>query len=150
VSPALVADGNLQPPAQLAEAADPWQFPQTHHLQQQQHQQQKVTSSLDSLNVLSFPNRLTGGRVSLALVADGKLLSPKELRAQIKRLLEIIKAAAQFFAQRLPRWQRRRQEASMPIQQQLQQQSLAQQQQQVVCVSLVSLLLISSIPSQHN
>jgi hypothetical protein len=115
-----------------------------------QQQQQKVTASLDSLNLLLFPDRITGRRVSLALFSGGKLLSPAQLRAQIMHPLEIITAEARFFAQRSPRWKHRRQEAPMPIHHQLQQQSLALQQQQVVCVSLMSLLLISSTPSQHN
>jgi hypothetical protein len=53
--------------------------------------------------------------VSLALVADGKLPSLAQLRAQTKRLLEIITAAAQIFAQRSPRWKHRRQEALPPL-----------------------------------
>jgi hypothetical protein len=70
-----------------------------------------------SSNVLSFPDRLTGRRVSLALVAHGKLLSPAQLRAQIKHPLELIKADAYLFAQRSPRCKhgRRRQEALPPI-----------------------------------
>jgi hypothetical protein len=40
---------------------------------------------------LSFRDRLTGRRVLLALVPDGKLQSPKELRAQIMRPLKFIK-----------------------------------------------------------
>jgi hypothetical protein len=38
-------------------------------------------------NVLSFPDRLTGRRVSLALVADGKLQSRQQLYALIMRPL---------------------------------------------------------------
>ena len=68
-----------------------------------------------SSNLLSFPDRFTGRRVSLALVANGKLLSPVQLRAQPKRLLEIIKAVAWFFSQRSPRWKHRRQEALQPL-----------------------------------
>jgi hypothetical protein len=64
---------------------------------------------------LSFPDHLTGRCVSLALVADGKLQSPTELRAQIKRPLELMKAEAQFFAQRSPRFKIRRQEALPPL-----------------------------------
>jgi hypothetical protein len=61
---------------------------------------------------LSFTDDLTGRRVSLAIVADGKLQSPEELRAQIKRplRLELIKSEVQF-AQRL----HRRQEALPPL-----------------------------------
>ncbi len=55
-----------------------------------------------SSNDLSFRDRRTGRRVLLALVAGGKLQSPKELRAQIKSPLEFMKAAAWFFARRSP------------------------------------------------
>ena len=58
---------------------------------------------------LVFTDSLTGRPVSLAL--GGLLLSPAQLRAQIKRPLELIKAEARFFAQRLPRCKHRRQEA---------------------------------------
>jgi hypothetical protein len=51
-------------------------------------------SSAMSSNVLSFTDRLTVRPLSLALVADGKLLSPAQLRLQIKRPLELMKAAA--------------------------------------------------------
>ncbi len=63
------------------------------------------SSSSESSNVLLFPDRLTGRRVSLALVADGKLQSPAQLRAQIMRPLELIKTEAQFFTLRLHRRQ---------------------------------------------
>ena len=56
-----------------------------------------------SSNVLAFPDHLTGRPVSLALVVDGNLLSPAQLRAQIiKRPLELMKASAWFFARRSP------------------------------------------------
>ena len=58
-------------------------------------------SSMSS-KVLSFPDHLTGRRVLLALVADGKLESPAQLRAQIMRPLELMKAAEWFFAPRSP------------------------------------------------
>ena len=51
-------------------------------------------SSDESSNVLSFPDRLTSGRVLIALVPGGKLQSPKELRARIKSPLELMQAAA--------------------------------------------------------
>jgi hypothetical protein len=73
------------------------------------------SSSSMSSNVLSFPHRLTGTRVSLALVADGKLQSPAQLRAQIKRPLELIKANARFFSQRSTLCKRPRQEALPPL-----------------------------------
>jgi hypothetical protein len=49
-----------------------------------------ASSSSMSSSVLSFTDHLTCRRVSLALVADGKLQSPEELRAQIKRPLELM------------------------------------------------------------
>lgn len=55
---------------------------------------------------LSFTDDLTSRRVLLAIVANGKLLSPEELRSLIKRPLELIKTEVQF-AQR----SHRRQEA---------------------------------------
>ncbi len=68
-----------------------------------------------SSNVLLFPDRLTGRRVSLALVADGKLRTPAELRAQIKRPLELIKASARIFAQLSPFCKDHRQEGLPPL-----------------------------------
>jgi hypothetical protein len=64
---------------------------------------------------LSFTNYLTGRRVSLALVADGELQSPAELRAQIMRPLELIKCQKSFFAQRSPRCKHHRQQALQPL-----------------------------------
>ncbi len=58
---------------------------------------------------LAFPNRHNGRIVLLALVLDGKLQSPKQLRAQIKRPLEFIKNEAWFFAHH------RRQQALTPL-----------------------------------
>ena len=59
---------------------------------------------------LAFPDHLTGRRVSLVIVAaDGKLQSPKELRAQIMRPLKFIKYQKWFFAHR------RRQQALPPL-----------------------------------
>ena len=66
-------------------------------------------------SILSFPDRLTGRRASLDLVADGNLQTPAQLRAQIMRPLELIKAEARLFAQRSPRWQHRRQQALPPL-----------------------------------
>ncbi len=62
---------------------------------------------------LSFTDSLTGRPVSLAL--GGHLLSPAQLRAKIKRPLDLIKAEARFFAQRSPRYKHRRQAALPPI-----------------------------------
>ena len=51
-----------------------------------------------STHTLSYPDRLTGTRVSIVIVARGILKSPKELRAQIMRVLELIKRHKCFFA----------------------------------------------------
>jgi hypothetical protein len=64
---------------------------------------------------LSVSDHLTGRRVSIALVADGKLLSPQELRAQIKHPLELMQAAAWFFAQQLPGMKRHREAPPPPL-----------------------------------
>jgi hypothetical protein len=53
--------------------------------------------------------------VSLVLDADGKLQSPEELRASLKRPLALIKAEAWFFTQKLSRCNQRRQEALPPL-----------------------------------
>jgi hypothetical protein len=53
--------------------------------------------------------------LSVDLVADGKLLSPAQLRARIKRPIELIKAEAFFFAQRSFRHRHCRQEALLPL-----------------------------------
>jgi hypothetical protein len=66
-------------------------------------------------NVLSFTDRLTGRRVSLALVADGKLQSPLKFRAQIKRPLELMQAAAWFFTRQSPGMKRYREEPPPPL-----------------------------------
>ena len=73
------------------------------------------SSSFMSPNVLAFPDHLTGRRVSLALVADGKLESPSQLRAQIMLPLELMKAAAWFFALRSPGIKRHREEPPPPL-----------------------------------
>jgi hypothetical protein len=74
----------------------------------------KSSSSMPS-NVLSFPDRLTGRRLSLDLVADGKLQLPAQLRAQIKRPLELMQAAAWFFALQSPGMKRHREEPPPPL-----------------------------------
>jgi hypothetical protein len=51
---------------------------------------------------LSYTAQGTGRRVSISLVADGNLLTPTELRARIKRPLDVMQAQAWFFAQRSP------------------------------------------------
>ena len=57
----------------------------------------------------SFPDRLSGRRVSLALVADGNLQSPAQLYAQIMHPLKLIIIEARFFAHH------RRQQALPPL-----------------------------------
>jgi hypothetical protein len=58
----------------------------------------------------AFPDRLTGRRVLIVIDPDvGKLLSPKQLRAQIKRPLKFIKCQKWFFAHH------RRQQALPPL-----------------------------------
>ena len=69
----------------------------------------------DDDDFLSFPDRHTGRRESLALVADGKLQSPAQLRAQIMRPLKLMKAAAWFFALQSPGRKRHREEPPPPL-----------------------------------
>jgi hypothetical protein len=59
--------------------------------------------------VLSFHHRLTHRRVSLVLDPDGKLQSPKQLRAPMMRPLQFIKCHKWFFAHH------RRQQALLPL-----------------------------------
>ena len=62
-------------------------------------------------------DQLTGRRMSpLAAIRDahGNLQSPAQLRAQIMRPLELIKAETRLLAQRAPLWQHRRQQALPP------------------------------------
>ncbi len=68
-----------------------------------------------SASSLSFTDHLTGTPVSFVLDADGKLQSPEELRAPLKRPLALIKAEAWFFTQKLSRCNYRRQEALPPL-----------------------------------
>jgi hypothetical protein len=74
-----------------------------------------ASSSSSTSNPLSFTDYLTGNRLSLALVADGKLQSPAELRAQIKRPLELMQAVAFFFERQLPGMMRHREEPPSPL-----------------------------------
>jgi hypothetical protein len=66
-------------------------------------------------NVLAISDRLTGRRVFLALVADGKLQLPAQLRVQLMRPFELIKAAAWFFARQSPGTKRHREEPPPPL-----------------------------------
>ena len=69
------------------------------------------SSSHESSNVLNLAisDCLTGRTVFVALVPGGKLLSPKELRAQIMRVLRLFKCHKWFFAHH------RRQPALLPL-----------------------------------
>ena len=73
------------------------------------------SSSDESSNVLLFPDHLTGRRVSLDLVADGKLQSRQQLYAHIMRPLELMQAAAWFFARQSPGMKRHREEPPPPL-----------------------------------
>jgi hypothetical protein len=66
------------------------------------------TSSTTSIS-LSFTDGLTETPVSLALVADGNVLTPAQLRAQIMRPLKLIRCQKWFFAHHL------RQQALPPL-----------------------------------
>jgi hypothetical protein len=74
-----------------------------------------ASSSSQSPSHLAFTDRLTGRRVSLDLVADGKLQSPSQLRAQIMRPLELMQATAWFFALQSPDMKRHREEPPPPL-----------------------------------
>ncbi len=73
------------------------------------------SSDDESSNVLSFPDCLAGRRVSLALVSDGILQSPAQLRAPIMKPLEFIMAEARFSTLRSPLCKHRRQRALPPL-----------------------------------
>ena len=74
-----------------------------------------VAKALPKKNALSFRDRFAGQRVTLALVADGKLQSPAQLRAQIMRPLEFMQAAVWFSAQQSPGMKRHREEPPLPL-----------------------------------
>ncbi len=73
------------------------------------------SSSDESSIPLSFSDRLTGRRVSLALVAHGKLQSRQQLYAHIMRPLLLMQAAAWFFARQSPGMKRHREEPPPPL-----------------------------------
>ena len=68
-----------------------------------------------STNVISFLDHLTCRRVSLDLVADGKLQPPAQLRAQIMCPLQLMQAAAWFFARQSPGMKRYLEEPPPPL-----------------------------------
>ena len=74
-----------------------------------------ASSSPHSTRPLAFTDNLTGRRVSLDLVADGKLLSPAQLYAHIMRPFELMQAAAWFFARQSPGMKRHREESPPPL-----------------------------------
>jgi hypothetical protein len=73
------------------------------------------SSSDESPNVLAFPDRFAGRRVSIVLVIDGILQSPKKLFTQIMRPLELIQAAAWFCSRQSPGMKRHREEPPPPL-----------------------------------
>jgi hypothetical protein len=74
------------------------------------------SSSHESPNVLAFPDCLTGTRVAIVFdPVGGKLPLPKELRAQIMRPLELMQAAARFFALQSPGMKRHLEELPPPL-----------------------------------
>jgi hypothetical protein len=64
---------------------------------------------------LSCTDHFIAKRVSLALFTDGKLQSPAQLRAHIMRPLELMQAAAWFFARQSPGMKRHREEPPPPL-----------------------------------
>jgi hypothetical protein len=72
--------------------------------------------SFDELSIpLTFSDRLTGRRVSLALARDGQLQTPARLRAQIMRLLKLMQAAAWYCAWPSHGMKRLREESPPPL-----------------------------------
>ena len=74
-----------------------------------------VSAAAAAANVLSFRDCLAGRLVSLALVPGGKLQSPKQLYAHIKRPLEFMQAAAWFFERQSPGIKLHREEPPPPL-----------------------------------
>ena len=65
---------------------------------------------------LSVFDRLTHRRVSIVIDVDGgKVLPPKKLYAHIMRPLELMQAAAWFFARQSPGMKRHREEPPLPL-----------------------------------
>jgi hypothetical protein len=72
-------------------------------------------ASSSSSDVLVFPDRLNGGTVLLALVPDGILQSPKQLREQIMRPLELVKCHKWFFERQSPGMNQHLEEPPPPL-----------------------------------
>ena len=72
------------------------------------------SSSMPS-NVLAFPDRLTGRSVSLAFFVHGMMQSRQQLYAHIMHPLELMQAAAWFFARQSPGMKRHREEPPPPL-----------------------------------
>jgi hypothetical protein len=64
---------------------------------------------------LIFTDHLIGKPVYVSLCIDGKMLTPAEMRAQIMRPLQLLKAATWFFARRSPSDRHRPQEPLPPL-----------------------------------
>jgi hypothetical protein len=64
---------------------------------------------------MTYTNHFIGKRVLFSFDADGNPLTPSEQRVQIKRSLELIKAAAWFLSRRSPGIKRHREEPPPPL-----------------------------------
>ena len=73
------------------------------------------SSSHESSNVLTFPDRFAGRRVSIVIVPNGIPQPPKMLRAQIMRPLKLINCQKWFFERQLPGMKRYREEPPPPL-----------------------------------
>ena len=74
-----------------------------------------VSAAAAAANVLSFCDCLAGRRESLVIDHHGILQSPAQLRAQIMRVLELMQAAAWFFARQSPGMKRHLEEPPPPL-----------------------------------
>ena len=75
----------------------------------------KAAADTRPSNDLLFRDCFAGRRVSLVIDPDGKLQSPKKLYAQIMHPLELMQAAAWFFARQSPGMKRHREEPPPPL-----------------------------------
>ena len=64
---------------------------------------------------MTYTDHFIGKRLLFSFDADGNPLTPSEQRAQIKRSLELIKAAAWFLSRRSPGIKRHREEPPPPL-----------------------------------